>query len=261
MKKILLWGGLGLALVLAAGFLGKNFILRKGIEAGAKWVTGMNLEIEKLRLGVFTSNLRMQGVSLLNPAGYEDKKMLHFPEIYGKLSILRLLIGKLYLSDARLNIGDVLVVKNKNGEVNLLQIKGLSSSKEKEPEESGAFYIQRLELSVGKVVYKDYSHGEEPKTHVFDVGIEKEVYHDIKNPQVFLGLVLHRALVKTAVAKLINWDMGEIQSLAESVIYDSEKMAEKGAAAVGQQSKEVWDATKKKTGETTEQIKDFFRGE
>jgi len=64
-----------------------------------------------------------------------------------------------------------------------------------------------LELNIDKVVYVDYSQGPEPVVKEYDVNIH-ERHANITNPQVFAALIVSRALFKTSVASLANFDIG-----------------------------------------------------
>ena len=60
-------------LVMVCLSLLKNSIVKAGICSGAKAVTGLELQIEKVNMGIITTLVDIKGLKLLNPAGFHDK--------------------------------------------------------------------------------------------------------------------------------------------------------------------------------------------
>jgi hypothetical protein len=66
--------------------------------------------------------------------------------------------------------------------------------------------IDHLVLKVGKVVYKDYSKGGEPVVKEFKVNINEELTN-VRNPQVLLALVATKAMAKTTLSTLVDFNV------------------------------------------------------
>lgn len=270
MKKfflVLLFCLVGLVAALA---FSKDYLLHKGVIAGTRFATGMELAIEKLKLRLISSDLAIEGLTLMNPMWYEERKMLSVPEIYTSLSIPSLFKKEIYVREMRLNLDELVVVKNKDGKVNIMELKALASSRKGKSAEKAAemkeeagktwpLRVKRLELSIGKVVYKDYSRGGEPKTQVFNVGINKEVYYDIDHPKTFISVLLTRSLAKTSIAKLANLDMSEIQTASRQAIQNSIQMAreemKKGVGFAREKATQLKQETAKGLESTREKTK------
>ena len=67
--------------------------------------------------------------------------------------------------------------------------------------------IDLLRLKIGKVVYKDYSGSASASIKEFNVNID-ESYKNITDPSALVRLLVFKALTKTTIANLINFDMG-----------------------------------------------------
>lgn len=92
----------------------------------------------------------------------------------------------------------------------------------------GSFKIDRLELKLGKVIYRDYTPGAPIGMIELNLNID-ESYEDITSPGDVVKTVLARALVDTVIAKVVNIDFGSIRSgMAETVERGMEEI--KGAA-------------------------------
>ena len=83
--------------------------------------------------------------------------------------------------------------------------------------------IDKLSLSIGKVVYKDYSQGgQQPQVQTFDINIQNREYRNIDNPSAIVSLVMFEALTRTSLSRLANLDLdsfkeGGIQALSKGL--------------------------------------------
>ncbi|MDD2866862.1 MAG: hypothetical protein PHO59_06010, partial [Candidatus Omnitrophica bacterium] len=59
--------------------------------------------------------------------------------------------------------------------------------------------IDLLKLSIGKIIYKDYSKGETPKIEVYDLGYKQKTYQNITSAQQLVALILSEAMKGTAI--------------------------------------------------------------
>ena len=60
----------------------KNIIAKKAISAGVKNMTGLDLTIGSMNVGLFKSVIDIKQLQLNNPKGFNDKVMVDMPEIY-----------------------------------------------------------------------------------------------------------------------------------------------------------------------------------
>lgn len=203
----------------------KNVIAKTIVVGGVKAVTGLTLSIDHLDVGLLSSAVGVKGLKLHNPAGFPEPVMIDLPELYVNYDPAALLAGKVHLEEVRVNLREFVVIRNQQGAVNLDALKPVQQTKAAKgesakaeppkPQKASKIQIDVLELNVGKVVYKDYTGGGEPKVQEFSVNIH-ERYEGINNPYALGSLIVSRALMHTAVAKLANVDLAGMQALAES---------------------------------------------
>ncbi len=119
--------------------------------------------------------------------------------------------GQLHFEEANLNLKEIVVIKNRAGQLNIDALKPSESEKKKAKEpskgEAPQLKIDKLFLSIGRVIYKDYSQGGSPKTEVFDVNIQNRIYTNIDDPGVIVSLIMFEALTRTTLSKLTNLDL------------------------------------------------------
>jgi uncharacterized protein involved in outer membrane biogenesis len=207
---------LAVAVVLAVG---KDTIAKVGIERGVELVTGLRLSIQKLAIGIINTNVGINDLKLYNPQGFEDKIMLNMPEIYVDYDLAAILRGKVHLPEMRINLQEFMVVKNRDGKLNLDSLKAVQSQKAAKkpaagPAEKGKMpeiQIDKLVLKVGKVIYKDYSKGGAPTVKEFNVNINEE-YSNITDPNKLVSLIVVKALMNTSIGALANFDVKGLQS-------------------------------------------------
>jgi hypothetical protein len=204
-----------LAVILAVG-IAKDPIARISVEKGVEMATGLKLSIDTLNIGILKTVLEIKELKLFNPPGYEDKVMLDMPEIYVDYNLPAILGGKIHLRTLRINMSELVVVKNAKGELNLNAlnvVKEQKAEKKEEPvkkEKAPEIRIDVLELKVGRVLYKDYSKGGAPSVQEFKLNIN-ERYTDIDDPNELVSLIIVRAITNTSIARLTNFDIKALE--------------------------------------------------
>ena len=166
---------IGVLVALLVSAFVKDAIIKASVEKGVEMVTGLKLRIQGFKAGLVNSLVAIRNLRLFNPRGFKDSVMLDMPEIYVDYDLPAVFKGKIHLKEVRIDLKEFYVIKNAKGEVNLDSLKVVQESKgeapaKEKPAEEGKgmeFQIDTLQLKVGKVVYKDYSQGGEPKVQEF----------------------------------------------------------------------------------------------
>jgi len=267
-------------------YFGKNIIAKKSLSAGVKVMTGLELSIKSMNVGILNTLIGINGLQLFNPPGFVDELMVDLPEVYVDYDLGAFIKRKVHLEEVRLNLKEFSVIKNEKGELNLDSLRVVEEKKEekvegeeekeKEKTKMPELQIDVLELKIGKVVYKDYSKGTPPKSKEFNVNID-ERYENITDPRAFISLIIVKALQNTTIARLTNFNLGALQEnvagklkettqkvmetadkaietgkdLEEKVEETSEKAAEAGKGV----EKKVKEAAKETIEKTTDTLK------
>lgn len=208
----------------------KDAIIKLSVEKGVEVVSGLKMAIRSLNVGVMRPVVDIKGLRLLNPAAFSDRNMIEMPAIYVNYDLPAIIGGKIHLPEVRLALKEFTVVKNINGDLNLNAIRTVQAQKEgkspaqKAPGKAPQIKIDLLKLSIGKVVYKDYSKGGSPEIREFNININ-ESYANIEDPYTLMSLIVVKALMNTSIASLANFDLSGLQGTVGDTLAGAQKMA------------------------------------
>lgn len=180
----------------------KDFFIKAAIEMTAPSVIGSRLQIGSFALGIFTQKVRIKNLKLYNPPGFPDEAFLFMPEIAVDVNIQELMRGKMHFPLVIFNMGKVIVVKDKEGQLNVDSLKivqeQMAASKGK-PTKLPEFKIDILKLNIGQIVVKDYSHAPSQAVEVYNVAIKDKVIRNIDGAPKLVASVMVEALKPTAI--------------------------------------------------------------
>ncbi|MFH1622048.1 MAG: AsmA family protein [Candidatus Omnitrophota bacterium] len=246
-------------LVFLGIFLTRNFIAQNILSSGVKAFTGLSLKIGSIDVGISKTHLSVQNLQLFNPPAFSDKVMLDMPEIYIDYDLGAFLQKKVHLEQIRLNMNELMVVKNKDGKLNLDSLKVVQSKKKpteeqkKEKAQLPQIQIDKLRLTVGKVVYKDYSvSSSEPSVKEFNVNLDEQ-FENITDPYALTSLIVVKALAKTSIASLANFNLSDLQKNVTD-------MAQKAASAAKESVEKIGADAQKAVGEVTKSLEETGKG-
>ncbi|MBU1853257.1 MAG: hypothetical protein KJ957_04370 [Candidatus Omnitrophica bacterium] len=237
----------------------KNIMVKVALTGGVRAITGLKLSIRSINVGIFKTLIDIKGLKLYNPDGFSDKLMADIPEIYVDYKLGPFLRKEIHFEKLKLNLKEFIVVKNEKGEVNLDSLKVVKEKKEKaKPAKEGkktAFQIDVLELSIGKVIYKDYTAGPIPKVREFDVNIDGR-YENINNPRTFANLIIVKALLNTTISNLADFDLGPLTEGLKGTVGTAVNAVSKTADT----TKDVVGKAKDTAEEATEKVTETLKG-
>jgi uncharacterized protein involved in outer membrane biogenesis len=261
---------LGIAVVIIIGVVAlllvfKNVLIKAAVERGVKKATGLELTIKDMDVGLLASKVDITDMRLLNPAGFPDKVMIDIPKFLVDVELASFFKGKAHIETIVLDLKELMVERNKERKLNIAALKSVSEEqqkgtkpveqeKAKKEKKAPQMVIDTLVLKIGKVTYKDYSWGTKPFTKTFTIGIN-EVYRNITDPKELVNLIIVRALQKTDIAQLANFDLDSLKA----DVSDTLKTVEKTATEAGQ--KELGDLEKSATEEAEKAVgEDVIKG-
>jgi len=248
---------IGVLVVLVALSVCKDLVVKVAVEKGVEIVTGLKLSTRSFNVGILNGVVSIKGLRLFNPKGFEDPVMIDMPEIYVHYDLPAILTGKLHFQQVRINLKDFIVVKNEKGELNLDSLNVVKAQKEGKKTEAKAgmpgIQIDKLQLKIGKAMYKDYSGGGKPSVREFNVNLD-ETYTNIRNPYVLVSLIVVRTLSNTTIASLSNFDINGLSGTISDTLSSVGKAATDAVGAAGQTVQKTAEETVKKTADTLEGI-------
>jgi len=190
--------------------VGKNIIVKKAVTEGVKVITGLTLSIDEMNVGIIKTLIGISELKLYNPQGFEDTLMADIPEIYVDYDLAAFFKKKVHLEEVRLDLKEFIVVKNKQGQLNIDSLKAMQEQEEGKPKKEKKDSIEKikiqidiLKLKIGRVIYKDYTDKKGVAVKEFNVNIDAE-YKNITDPGKLVKLIVAKALVNTTISQMAN---------------------------------------------------------
>ncbi len=179
----------------------KNLVIQTAVNVGATQVLGAPVRVGGLSLGIFTQRVVIKNLEVYNPKGFGPGKLLSMPLIDVKYDLPAILGGKLHLPYVNVDLKQMLVVKDKQGKLNVDSLKvAQAKPQENQPAKKAAsFQIDYLKLNIGQIVYRDFSQGDKPVVQVFDVNLKDREYRNLTSPQQLASLVLVEGMKPAAI--------------------------------------------------------------
>lgn len=191
MRKFLVF--LFLAVVSAGAILyfSKEWLLKAALESGIRSLTGFDSSIRALEVSPSRGTLETKGLTILNPDLFRERIFADIPEFYIHLDPSTLLKGRPHLYEIKLHIRELNIEKDKQGISNISRLTSVKKSGQKKP--SAPINLDRLELTLGRVSYRDDS-SLVPRRLSIDMGIEHQVFEDIRDPNAIVHLILLKVI-------------------------------------------------------------------
>ncbi len=181
--------------------LSYNSILRVFIERQIRAQTGMDAEIGRFHLALFSPTVEIQNFKLYNTADFGGTPFLDIPEIHVEFDRAALARREIHLKLMRFNLGELDIVKNQAGQTNIFapNLKspggksGVNSLADFKKQSGFDFTgIDMLNVSIGKVKYIDLNNQRNDREQT--IGIDNLVIPNVKSETDLLGLAALIAL-------------------------------------------------------------------
>lgn len=209
MKKLVICLSILIILIIGVSIL-KDVIIKGAIESIVYISTGLKMEIKELKVSISKTFIHIKDIVVLNPDNFQDKMMLYIPEIYIDYDLSSIFKKKIRLNDVRIDIKEFTVIKAQDGKTNIDSIKDLkkksdsSQKQKKSTSKSLNLQIDKLSLKIGKIIYKDYSKGEEPVISEYKINLDSS-YKNLTNPRQIMRIIAAKAIINTAIGSFTDF--------------------------------------------------------
>jgi len=264
MKKFLI---IVLVIVLAL-FLGRNLLIKGGISLGSKIGTGLYANSDKVNLDLFKTSFDLEGFKLYNPSGFLDPLMVSVPKVFIDAKLGELSKKKLHVESIIFNLDEFYVIKNESGQLNIDTFKKgkkaaeAPAKKEEKPAKKGepmAMQIDYFHLTIGKIIYKDYSQGTgTPTVQEFTIGIDNE-YENVTNIKLLIAQIMPMIIAKTSLASLLNIDVSQFTGMANELAGTAIGSASEAAGKASQMVGGIAGSAGDTAGATVDEVKDKMK--
>jgi len=177
--------------------LSYNTVLRNTVQHEIRAQTGMDADIANLKVALASPTVKIKGIRINNPANFGGVPLLDVPEIYIEYDRPALAKKQVHILLLRLNLAELDIVKNQNGETNIFSFgqlpqrhgpaRPITSADIKKQTGYDFLGIDTLNVSIGKVRYIDLADPRNNREQV--IGIQDLVMKGVKSPSDLGGLV------------------------------------------------------------------------
>jgi uncharacterized protein involved in outer membrane biogenesis len=184
-----------IACILASLLIAKDSIIKSTITLATGQVTGAQPSIGKFHLRLLSQSVTIENFKMFNPKGFSKNTLIDLPKIRVFYNLAALLKKKLYLPSVEIELKELLLEKNREGQLNVDALKMAQKKDNKEKDEKKQtpqipIQIDNLKLNLGRIVSFDYStKKEQPIVLVYDIGLHKE-YKNITSAQQLAALII-----------------------------------------------------------------------
>ena len=172
-----------------------NQVIKTAVTVVASNISGAPVHMDGFSLNILSSTIHISGFKMYNPIGFPKGILASCPKIKVIYDRATLFKQKHHFLIMEIELKEMGLVKNKEGKLNVDSLKIVQQS---EPSSPIPMQIDLLTLSIGKIVYKDYTIGIEPSVQVYDVNVQKS-YKGIPTVQQLVLLVLAEPMKATAI--------------------------------------------------------------
>ena len=194
MKKFLIWLGIA-AISLVCITIFKNLIIKSVVTTTASRITGAPVHMDGFSLNILSSTIHISGFKMYNPKGFPEGILVSCPKINVIYDRAALFKRKQHFLLLEIELKELGLTKNKEGKLNVDSLKIVRQSKSSPPI---PMQIDFLTLSIGKIVYNDYTIGTQPSARSYDVNRHKS-YKGIPTAQQLALLVLVEPMKAAAI--------------------------------------------------------------
>lgn len=177
----------------------KDSIVKSLVQAGAAQVTGSDVSIGSFSFDLFEQKIRLRNLKIFNPQGFPEEVAIDIPEVTVDYDLPALFKKKLHVPLIVVDLKEVVVVRNKEGKLNVDSFKFVHPDPGGFKPEFEAMEFDVLTLSIGRVVYQDLAKGEDAAVSAYYINLRDKTFRDITGVQKFATLILFEAIKTTAI--------------------------------------------------------------
>lgn len=228
--------GFILALVFISIFALKKAVLTNAARLIVGQATGFKVELDEFDVNPIGGTASVKNLRLFNPPEFNSGMFLNVREVFTNIKIADYFKRKLvHLQQLRLNLDEITVVRNAQGNTNLSALSSVENQREpahtereRTSTEKISFLIDELHLTMHKVNYLDYSSGgPEPKQYSFDMKVNEKVLKNVTDPAAIIGTIILQIAYNTTIGNL-GIDFSGLEEQVQSELANTDALARQG---------------------------------
>lgn len=234
LKKVVLILFVLLLVAIGSVVLMRNSIAQSSLERAVTEATGFPLTVAAVNIPFSFNAIDVHGVSLNNPAGFEDKQFIDMPQLEASGGFATL-FGTPHIQEMTLDLRTLLISHNAKGEWNSQKLAGIYSS-------GGSKYqIDALHLKIGSVTVRDHTvNPQSEKIYRLDIN---STYKNVTSANDVMRLIFFTLLMKGKLPDIgvssseLAKNLGGITDAAGGLISGAEGLMDMGKDLFGGKKK------------------------
>ncbi|MCP4255230.1 MAG: hypothetical protein GY775_17845 [Candidatus Scalindua sp.] len=183
---------LGLVVILVILATVKDYMIKSALEIATRQIVGVDAAIDQFSLKVINQSVAINGFRLYQPESFPEGIFIDITEISTSCDVSSLLRKKIHIPKLVLNLKEVVLIKDKSGNLNVdaLKIARNKESKTQDEKSKIDFQIDEMTLTIGKVYYKKYGQDDKPVIKAYDIGIKDKRFENITSPEQLASKII-----------------------------------------------------------------------
>ena len=177
----------------------RNTVARIVLSHGLTQAIGAETTIDAVDIGVPKPTIVIKGLKVYNPRGFINEPLLVMPLIAAQYDPDALFQRKIHLIQLKIALRELVVAINEKGAVNVDQLAVMHNQPQKNAAPLPEFKVDKLVLSVGRVVTKNYVHDESAARAGVDLGMRERTYNNITSVSQLAVVILQDTM------KMAGW--------------------------------------------------------
>jgi hypothetical protein len=215
----------------------KDTLLKELAEKRIEQITGLDITLGEVKAGIKNTDIGIKDTLIRNPKGFKDSFMLDMPYIYADYNLSAILRGEIHLYSTKIDIKEFSIIKNYDGTLNIDALKPMQEIASRPDAKKSlrpglmAFRIDKLDLKIDRVYYKDYSIGLIPYIRKYNLNIHEE-FSDITSPDAVVHLIVLKAAQGSGLSSILKLDINGMRNSIGDTLYTARSLARKTVGAV-----------------------------
>ena len=193
-QRVMVWTAMATVIIIATMLISRNVLLQQCIKMWVNDTLGMEVSIDTLDIGLLQSTITIEGITIYNPAGFQEKVFAKVPLVYIDCDLGPMLRYTFCCSEVEIDVKEISVVTDEDGVVNLNHLQGatvlgnMPSEKTSDEVRMGQAIevkIDKLILSLYQITITDYSHVGKGRERRMRINIDRIVYNNINSIQFY----------------------------------------------------------------------------
>ena len=250
MKKLITWLIILSVIASFAAIKKKNLMAKHLLIGGVKSMLNLRLSIEDVDVSLKKHALSVKNLKVYNPAGFENEPMILLGRIYIDYDLYKVIRKKVHFNILKVDLEELLIIRNAEGNLNFMKIKGMQKPRTTTAS-APDFKIDKLYLSVGRVVFRDYFRRSIPVNTVYNINLHNQLFENITDPKSLISSIIYKAIIKTDIIQLLNFNVNILKQNLRDVI-------DKGGAMIKELKADIAGSANTQSNDLKQTIKKLF---